>query len=88
MFDIGNLIFGNGLTSQSSSSPAGTFSIASSTNSFTAGLSFGTNNGVCHVEKAAGTATSYMYYYFNNTPAMITSNTPCTGSGTTTVIED
>jgi hypothetical protein len=52
------------------------------------GASFGTTNGVCYQVKAAGSASSYVWYYFVASGAQVDQTVTCSGTGTTTITTD
>lgn len=86
--DIGNLIFGTGLTSQSSSTPTGSIGIGTSTPSgifSTQGTSATSGTqGTCLVIKASG-ANVAMYVYGDSSGILHSSLSTCSGVGTTTI---
>ena len=77
-FGIG--LYSNTTLRVSTTTVIGSFSVG--------GASFGTTNGVCHQEKAAGTASSYIWYYFTSGGAQVIQTATCSGAGTTTITTD
>ncbi len=89
--NIGNLIFGTGLTSEGPNVSTGKIGNATSTPwglLSVSGASAGTNNGVCFVAKATGATTNFVYWYFTSAGTQVTTTTSCQGAGTTTVSYD
>lgn len=85
MLDIGNLLFGTGLTSQSSSSPAGSFAIGSSTFPLVQ-MTLGTNGSTNGTSTTAAgklqwdgynSAGARMCAYFNSANALVSQAGAC-----------